>query len=271
MPNGLPELDESFFQQAGQQFQQAAASALPSQQDITTASDRLTSRLASAQASQQRQAQNQAAGLGRSRSGEAARRQGDIRGQTLGALGTGLADIQEDFNRRRQEGAGILSNIGQGLTGLGTAQTQGRVGLGTLGVEQQQANTLQQQVANQLELGRGQLGVSQQEADTGAQSVANQLQIAQEQNEIERLRQAFEQSFGEGRLGLEQAALDETQAQNDFRNILDSLATQGTIGAIAATPELPPEFVGQFNALLEQLFAQTGTNFPGGIPASTEG
>lgn len=272
------DFDPAFFQDAASQFQTAAQNALPTQGEQESASNRLTSRLAAAQASNQRQLQSQFAGLGRGRSGALQQRLGENRGQTLGALGSGLADIDADFGRRRQEGAGLLANIGTGLAGLGAASNQAQLGFGQLGVSQQQANTFAEQVANQLqlglgqlELGQGQLGVAQQQADTGQFTAETgrlgtegQLGIAQQQTDIQAAQQAAEEQIGTGRLGLEEEALAQSELNQRIQNLIEGFTSIGAIGNIAGAEGTTDEFNAQFNNFLEALFGELGVSFPGG-------
>lgn len=231
----MPTLDpNSYFQSAGQSFQQASQGAMPNPQQLETASNRLTSRLAANQASNQRQLQNRYAGLGRSGGGGYEQRSIQNMQNTSNSLATGLADLQNDFFNRQQQGAQILGTIGQGQTALGSQA-------GQLPISQQRANTETQQVANQLQLGLGSL----QE-----QALARQLE---EQLGLGRL--SLEEQLGMGRLGVEQQALEETARRNQQEALVDFFNSFIQGGNLSSTGSgRGQQFDAEFQNLLNSLY-----------------
>lgn len=199
--------DPAFFEKAGSTLDNAASSAMPTEASRESASNRLASRVSGAQRSQQQQLSQQMAGMGRSRSGEAARRQGDVRSQALGAYGAGLADINEDFWNKQQQGSQILSTIGEAQAGLGAAQNAANLGFGNLAVSEQLAN------------------IKQYEADTLAEQVAGQLDLGQQAQDLSEL-------LGKGQLEQGGDALAITNSQNIMNNMINFLSTIGTFGGL---------------------------------------
>lgn len=142
-----PNYDNDYFNQSRNYFQQAAEAAMPSTQLRDTAASRIRSRLAGASQAQNQQLQDSFAARGLANSGAY---QGAFARQSAaqqGALASGLADNEANYLAARQQGAGILGNLGQGLGSLGTqrqeADTNQAFSEGRLGVER---GTLQESI-----------------------------------------------------------------------------------------------------------------------------
>ena len=129
---------EDLFDLSKSALTSGVQNALPSVQDRETASSRLRSRLMGAQGGLESQIRDQYAGRGFSNSGSLQGALNKSRGQYLGQLGSGLADIEEDFGKRLQEGSRTLLGAGQtaGELGLGSQRQalEETLGLGNLGL-----------------------------------------------------------------------------------------------------------------------------------------
>lgn len=104
--------DTSGYGVANPYFERAAADASPSLAAYDTAAARIRNRVEGKQKANAMQIRDQFAGRGLSSSGlyEGAQRQN--REAAMGAYATGLADLEDDYNKSRQEGARILQGIG---------------------------------------------------------------------------------------------------------------------------------------------------------------
>lgn len=121
--------DPSQFTLANQNLAQASQYALPSLAAQETASDRIARRVAAQNAAQNRTLQNRLGAAGRGGSGTFRNGvlQNNQNAQT--ALATGLADLELGFADKQQQGAQLL-------TGIGNQYQQGGLGLGRLQNEQ---------------------------------------------------------------------------------------------------------------------------------------
>lgn len=90
----------------------AASNAIPNEQVIQTASDRLASRIAAKQRADDQSVFGRYASFGRAGSGGADGAFLKSRAANTSALGAGLADLNEQFEQSRLQGAGILANLG---------------------------------------------------------------------------------------------------------------------------------------------------------------
>lgn len=117
-------------------FQQAQANALPSRQQFDTASNRVSSRVASQQRANQRQAQQGLASSGRVNSGRQDYLTAQNQAGAANATATGIADLESDFWDKQQTGAGILNNVGTGFANLGSAVSGANAAQGKLLLDQ---------------------------------------------------------------------------------------------------------------------------------------
>lgn len=104
--------DTSGYGVANPYFERAAADASPSLAAYDTAAARIRSRVEGKQKANAMQIQDQFAGRGLSASGIHEGQQRQNREAGMGAYATGLADLEEDYNKSKQEGARILQGIG---------------------------------------------------------------------------------------------------------------------------------------------------------------
>lgn len=150
---------------------------------------------------------------------------------TLGNLALGQGQLTGQLNGQSTLGAQQLAQSGsQFQQNLGLQQ---QLGLGNLGVQQQQANTAQTSALGNLALGQGQLGLAQGEAvgdiggqsTLGAQSLGLQQQlglgnlgVAQQQANTQQAGTMGNLALGQGQLGVQQNAqsIQQQQFQQSF-------------------------------------------------------
>lgn len=139
------------FQNAYDYIDQARQYALPSPQSLDTASARVRSRVDNAANTQSQAINEQYVGSGLGVSGMRNAAQGANNAARLSSLGTGLADVQDDYWKQLQTGAATLGNLGQQYGGIASQQ-------GDLGVKEG--------------LGLGEQGLKGRELDITANTAA---------------------------------------------------------------------------------------------------
>ena len=130
----MPTFDNNLFTEAQNSFQQASGAALPSPESLDTASARVRSRVEGRQRALDQQTGARFAQSGGANTGGLGAGRRNNTASTQGAFATGLADLEEGFLEKQQQGAGILSQIGQGQGQLGSLF--GNLEIGREGVRQ---------------------------------------------------------------------------------------------------------------------------------------
>lgn len=119
-------------------YKQAGANAMPSAASRDTAAARVRSRLQGAQGGLEQNLADTYAGKGFNQGGYQ-RAISQSRGNYLGQLSTGLADVEKNYEDQRMQGAqnlgNIASNMGQTATNAEQNQVQRDIGMGQLAVE----------------------------------------------------------------------------------------------------------------------------------------
>lgn len=100
-------------------FNRAGQYAMPSAQSRDTAAARVRSRVQAQTTANQAQIQDKYRGMGRLNTGGYRYAQGQNMAAGQHELATGLANLESDFADKEQEGAKILSGVGQGYAGYG--------------------------------------------------------------------------------------------------------------------------------------------------------
>lgn len=140
------------FQDAYNYYSQAANAALPSPESLDRSAARLRSRVDTRQRADEQSTADQFAGRGMANSGARDYAQAQNRYGAQQAYSSGLAQLEDDYDKRRQAGAQILSGIGQNYGN--TAAQEGQYGIADreqtlseqldprkVDIAQQQANT----------------------------------------------------------------------------------------------------------------------------------
>jgi hypothetical protein len=110
-------------------FGQAAEAALPTDASRDTAASRIRSRLEAKQAGDARAITNQYAGIGMNNSGMHTAAQSRNIGTAQQALASGLADNEDNYQKQRQAGAGILGQIAAAHSNALSGADQNKVSL----------------------------------------------------------------------------------------------------------------------------------------------
>lgn len=119
MAAGYLEYDPQYFTSAKSNYTNAAANAMPSAASRDTASARVRSRLGGAYNANNQQLVDQ---YGPNNQGQLRQAQERARQGYQNSLASGLTDIELGYADKQQEGAKILSGIGDGYSNLGAAQ-----------------------------------------------------------------------------------------------------------------------------------------------------
>lgn len=147
--------DPTYFNQGAQALGQAASYAAPPSNYVQTASSRLQARLEGRRRAQESAIRDQFANRGTFGGGyNTALRQNDE--ATTGAYATGLAQIEDDFQKQRADAAKTLTGVGQGYGELGSGQAgainydnQNEIDLKTLGLKDKELNIQEKANDNQ--------------------------------------------------------------------------------------------------------------------------
>jgi hypothetical protein len=111
-------LNNPYWSSANDSFRQAATNAMPSPQSLDNAAARVRSRLSGSYQGQQRQWSNTMANRGLSNSGKNRMGQMQNWANYQNSIASGLADVEDNYQKALQTGAGIMSQVGQGQTSL---------------------------------------------------------------------------------------------------------------------------------------------------------
>lgn len=120
-PTPTTAINNTAYTQATETANKAEATAMPSAQSLDTASARVRARLAGQAAGQRRTLGQSLAGRGVADSGIARYANLMQAGSEQSALGSGLADVQDDYWNKQQEGSKILGDLAQTRTGIGNS------------------------------------------------------------------------------------------------------------------------------------------------------
>lgn len=224
----------SFVNNAQQNFNTASQNALPSAESRDRASARLRSRLSGDLKGNLDQLNDQLS----NNAGLREKRSMQLFGASQGALSSGLADIEDDYQRRRQEGANILNSIG---TSQIDAANQ------TAGIDQRFFDLLLKQ-----RLGLGELGIAQQNANTQQTSVLNDYLLGSERNDLTAEQLANELLLGQGQLD-NQSYLGQLSQANNFFQLFSQYGN--TVGAG------PEGIANEFDQRLDEIINQLGSVF----------
>lgn len=135
------------FQNAYSYLDQARQFAMPSPESLDRASARVRSRVDNQTNTNANQINEQYVGSGLGVTGMRQAQLGQNRAAGMQALGSGLADVQEDYWNKQQTGATNLANMGAQYGNI--AQEQGNLAL-TQGIKGREMD-ISQQVANEQE------------------------------------------------------------------------------------------------------------------------
>lgn len=134
---------QDYFTQSANTLNQAASNALPSIQSRDTAAARVRARLAANSRAIQSGLQDTLGGRNTGRLISGLNRN---YADTQNALASGLADVENNYQTQRQQGAQVLSGIGQNQASLGT-------GLATALDQEAQTGLAGQKISNEFNLG----------------------------------------------------------------------------------------------------------------------
>lgn len=206
-------LQDTAFNRAMSTYGQAASSAMPSPQSRDTAAARVRARVAGQGQAMNNQLRQQSQQSGQMNTGRYDANMARAMAANQGALASGLADVEDNYQRQRMEGAGILSNIAQGYGGLGESigglklggqrlALEDRLGTGRLRLDDRLGSG---RLKLDTELGRGELGLG-------------------------RDRLNLDRELGSGQLDLGRQSLEETSTQNRRNSLSDLFNSFGTFG-----------------------------------------
>jgi len=229
------EYDPSFFNEARGTLQDAAREAMPSTVMRDTAASRIRARLSGAQQGQEMQLKNQFAGRGLSTSGMFNAPTGALnqsRSNYMGTLGSALADNEMNFEKSRQEGAKILTSIGEGQAALG-------LGMNRAGNDYANTGIASARQAADAAFQTGSLA-----NDSRRQAADAAFQTGSLANDAD--RQAADAAFQTG-------TLNENTASRQAETLLDSLKTFGQYGNVSGQHQFKA-----FADAIQALFRQQG-------------
>lgn len=227
-----------YLNQSANYLNQAAANAMPSPESRDRAAGRLREQISRDTNSMETQLRNQFGNRGNLQSGLFNQAYLGNQAAGLQARSQGLAQIEDDYERQRMQGAQNLGQIGGTLGNLGYQQQQSgleqmRLALEeSLGLGSQAIQKRGQDIEQQLGLGSQAIQTRGQDIDKALQetSLALQRELGLGDLQVKQLEQVLKEKLGLGGLGLEEQkiAQEGSIAKNDA--LIEFLKTMGTFG-----------------------------------------